>query len=235
MQHYTDTAVLVFTRTAAQEAVHKKYGHHQRFASGVQIAQKLIEHTNDEASASGLPVFTISTDLQRGDTFGERLINAIDDIFKKGYENIIAVGTDAPELSSKHITEVAQLLETHDYVSGPSQDGGIYILGINRKVFDRKQLLSIPWQSTAVNCKLEQYIETTKCLHTQIEVLKDLDTTRELYDWLNNSDSHLSFIITSLLQRLSHISYHTDTCILKNNMPGAATRRGPPAMLHIAA
>lgn len=235
MQQHQNTAVLVFTRTAAEEATHKNYGRCRSFVSGVAVAQQLIQHTVSEAQATGLPVFIVSSAQQRGATFGNRFANAIDDLLCKGYQKVIAVGTDAPELSGRHIKDVALLLEHNDYVSGPSADGGVYIIGISHNIFDKTQLAKIPWHTTAVHDELAEYARRKGCTQAEIEVVCDIDDEYDLLSWISTSDSRLSYKLRALLTEVHYLVLKPDKGVFKTLLYGTYQRRGPPHPVHISA
>ncbi len=81
-----NTAILFFTREANEEALHKSFVHDKR---NKLIATQLIAHTRKTVDKSGLPVF--QTTSQIGNTFGERLSNALTEVYALGFEKVIVV------------------------------------------------------------------------------------------------------------------------------------------------
>ena len=78
---------------------------------------------------------------QKGEDLGARMYNAFQNGFDKGYENIIIIGSDLYDLSSKEIDNAFTELESSDVVIGPAIDGGYYLLGMSKlhaKVFKNK-------------------------------------------------------------------------------------------------
>ena len=68
--------------------------------------------------------------------------------FEDGYDKILVIGTDCPELSIKDLICGYKKLEQADLVLGPAYDGGYYCIGLKAptsKVFD-----SIEWGSDRV-------------------------------------------------------------------------------------
>ncbi|KAA1244113.1 glycosyltransferase [Aquimarina sp. RZ0] len=79
--------------------------------------------------------------LQIGEDLGIRMFSAFDNGFKAGYQNIIIIGSDMYELSQKDIEIAFDTLKTSEYVIGPAEDGGFYLLGmksVNSKIFQNK-------------------------------------------------------------------------------------------------
>jgi len=80
--------------------------------------------------------------LQKGKDLGERMKNAFASGFKNGYSNIIIIGSDMYDMSSEDLMLAFQKLEETDYVIGPAEDGGYYLLGmrkLNSVIFEDKE------------------------------------------------------------------------------------------------
>jgi len=72
---------------------------------------------------------------QRGQNLGERMWNAFEQAFTDGYRRVVVIGTDHPTLPDSRIQEAFDTLDLPDrVVIGPSEDGGYYLLGMNRPV-----------------------------------------------------------------------------------------------------
>lgn len=79
--------------------------------------------------------------LQQGSDLGERMSNAFRNGFEDGFENIIIIGSDIYELATKDLLEGFAALEQNEFVIGPAEDGGYYLLGMkayNETVFKNK-------------------------------------------------------------------------------------------------
>jgi rSAM/selenodomain-associated transferase 1 len=70
--------------------------------------------------------------VQKGKDLGQRMLNAFKLIFENGYEKIVIIGTDAPDLSANHINLAIEKLDSNDVVIGPSNDGGYYLLATKK-------------------------------------------------------------------------------------------------------
>jgi len=69
---------------------------------------------------------------QQGSCLGEKLANAIESCFARGYERLIVIGSDCPDIGGSHFTRAFESLGNHDVVIGPAMDGGYYLLGLKR-------------------------------------------------------------------------------------------------------
>jgi uncharacterized protein len=70
--------------------------------------------------------------VQEGNDLGKRMLNAFEEVKKKGFEKICIIGTDCPAVSSGLLEEAFLALDTRDIVIGPAIDGGYYLLGMKQ-------------------------------------------------------------------------------------------------------
>ncbi|UCH80520.1 MAG: TIGR04282 family arsenosugar biosynthesis glycosyltransferase [Nitrospiraceae bacterium] len=82
--------------------------------------------------------------LSEGD-LGNRMYQAFQDTFKKGYEKISLVGADIPDLTSVIINESYNELTVHDIVFGPAIDGGYYLIGMKKLIAE--VFTDVPWSA----------------------------------------------------------------------------------------
>ncbi len=84
---------------------------------------------------------------QHGIDLGQRIHHAFVDLFHKGYEEILVVGSDCPTISLSTMNQAYEHLNagTYDVVLGPSSDGGYYLIGLKNPI----ELLfkEIPWST----------------------------------------------------------------------------------------
>lgn len=69
---------------------------------------------------------------QQGADLGLRMQHAFEEGFKEGYEQIIIVGSDMHDLNQRELENAFSVLENNDYVLGPAEDGGYYLLGMSQ-------------------------------------------------------------------------------------------------------
>lgn len=80
--------------------------------------------------------------LQIGKDLGERMQNAFKEGFHAGFEKIIVIGSDMYNLAQHDLEEAFAKLDGYDYVVGPAEDGGYYLLGmksLNKALFRDKE------------------------------------------------------------------------------------------------
>jgi len=69
---------------------------------------------------------------QYGADLGLRMHHAFQEGFKEGYQQIIIIGSDLYDVSQDDLENAFNQLENHDFVIGPAEDGGYYLLGMKR-------------------------------------------------------------------------------------------------------
>ena len=87
---------------------------------------------------------------QRGETLGERLVNAAVELLDNEFDSVCLINSDSPTLPSKILRTASSLLSQDGdrVVLGPSQDGGYYLIGLKRphpNLFER-----IAWSTADV-------------------------------------------------------------------------------------
>ena len=116
--------------------------------------------------------------VQVGSNLGERMKNAFKKGFEDGYERVVLIGSDLPDISSKHIESGLEALKEVDAVFGPALDGGYYLIGLSQLkscVFDNK-----PWsESHLLHVTLEELTQNN-IPYKLLEPLNDIDTFEDL-------------------------------------------------------
>jgi glycosyltransferase A (GT-A) superfamily protein (DUF2064 family) len=81
---------------------------------------------------------------QRGRTFGQRLSNAVASLAGLGYQRIVIVGGDCPDLSAADVRDALAGLAGHDAVLGPDHRGGCWLIAIHAR--DAARLRGVRWR-----------------------------------------------------------------------------------------
>ncbi len=114
--------------------------------------------------------------LQKGADLGERMQQAFETAFDRGYKKVLIIGSDLFELTSTLIISALEALETYDISIGPSLDGGYYLLGMKElhpAVFKNKK-----WGANSV---LKNTLRDLKQQNVKLlEALNDIDTFEDL-------------------------------------------------------
>lgn len=113
---------------------------------------------------------------QFGEDLGVRMKNAFKNGFDAGYKKVIIVGSDLYDLSSKIIDSAFQKLESNDFVIGPAEDGGYYLLGMNflqEDIFENKD-----WGTETVRKDTLVNLKDKKVF--LLEMLNDVDVFEDI-------------------------------------------------------
>jgi len=121
---------------------------------------------------------TVPALLQRGEDLGERLNNAVGDIFDQGYSNLVVVGSDMPLLTAEAVLEAFAALADHDLVLGPCADGGYYLIGLKR--WQPFLFKGIAWGTERVLAQTQAKAEASGLSLRLLEEGYDVDTPESL-------------------------------------------------------
>jgi len=116
--------------------------------------------------------------LQGGKDLGEKMSNGFQVLFNERFEKVLLIGSDCPYIT-KEILELAyEKLNNHDFVFGPTFDGGYYLVGM--KQFNPMVFSGIEWSTEDVLKDSIQRVETMSGKYFLLPKLKDID---HLTDW----------------------------------------------------
>ncbi|QMU29940.1 TIGR04282 family arsenosugar biosynthesis glycosyltransferase [Adhaeribacter radiodurans] len=219
------TAVLLFTRTSTEEARAKKFTPSTR--RNKAIIRQLINRTKLLVQQAGLPLIVIDSTKQKGETFGERLQHAIQQVVNAGYEQVICLGNDSPGLTPGLLRLAAAKLQHQDFVFGEAADGGVYLIGLRQPTQFKLNFTTIPWQTAQVFQELCR--QTTLFRVTILEpILADADNTAAILAISNTcTTSRFLIILRSLLQlcKATAVSFTPLLVAARISTPGL---RAPP-------
>ena len=105
---------------------------------------------------------------QRGDGFGERLINAAADLLQVGFESCCLINSDSPTATVEAFREAVAQLQGADnrIVLGPSDDGGYFLIGMRK--LHRRLFQEIDWSTERV---FAQTVEHASEIGLEVHVL----------------------------------------------------------------
>lgn len=151
-----------------------------------QLLSHLVPHdvdaivAYDDDSQSPLPAYLEGASLfyQSGNGLGERMKNAFEVVFKQGYQSVILIGSDIPEVDEHVLKEAFALLEQNDALLSPTVDGGYYGIGFHTQTFCKEAFENIAYSTHDV------YANTlSKMPHLRVAkgvMLRDIDTLEDL-------------------------------------------------------
>jgi len=87
---------------------------------------------------------------QRGESLGDRLFHAAQDLFQRGFDSVCLLGSDSPTLPPSYLGRMVELLSHSNdgVVMGPTLDGGYYAIGLKNPC--RRLFEDIEWSTDRV-------------------------------------------------------------------------------------
>jgi rSAM/selenodomain-associated transferase 1 len=153
----SENLLLVFTRNPALGKVKTRLAKTVGDKKALKIYTFLLERTRDIAAkvAADKAVYysvkirendiwdaTIFQKHQQvGEDLGVRMLHAFKNGFETGYKKVLIIGSDLYDLTAEIIANAFLALDKNDFVIGPAEDGGYYLLGMNsleEKIFKNK-------------------------------------------------------------------------------------------------
>jgi uncharacterized protein len=137
-------------------------------SSGAAEGVAVYTPVGSESAFDGLLHAGFNLVAQRGESFGERLFHATEDLLALGYQSLCLIDSDSPTLPCGFLIDAVRwLAQPGDrMVLGPSDDGGYYLIGLKRahaRLFE-----DITWSTDQV---LRQTIERARELGLEISML----------------------------------------------------------------
>jgi rSAM/selenodomain-associated transferase 1 len=115
------------------------------------------------------------------DSLGARMSQAFAEAFGVGAGRVVIIGTDCPGLSAELLCQAFDQLLGHDLVVGPADDGGYYLLGMNKlhsQLFDNKD-----WSTATVLPDTLADAARLGLRVAQLPTLHDVDSAQDLATW----------------------------------------------------
>lgn len=225
------TILFVFALSAALEADRKPIFGKPKKNTNQQFFSLLNSQTKRVALESGVDVVWMDETQQQGDTFGERYANAFQYLFRQGYENVISIGNDTPDLNASHILKAVEALSQQDLVFGPSKDGGVYLLGYSKNAFNRKSFEHFSWLSPTLSTEIVKFSKQNKLVFSILETLADIDHKRDAlhFAYISSASVIASFILfhTRIVQENNT---HYNLFFYTNLHQHSFLLRGPPSV-----
>lgn len=224
------TAILLFNRSAYEEAEAKEYFSQVKKRKAIQLCQELRKNSLKICKQGGLPIINFNSKLQKGTNFGEKITHAIQATFQEGYENLIVIGIDSPGLNYRHIKRARQILEeTQSTILGPSFDGGVYLIGINAANFNPQQFIELAWQSD----KLQESWAKIQTEIVWLKTLRDIDKASDLWEFTKTIFKTLQqfhLLILLMLQISQKKFLPLKTLVRKQTLSPSFGFRAPPSL-----
>jgi rSAM/selenodomain-associated transferase 1 len=117
---------------------------------------------------------------QDGNNLGERLKNCFIKAFNSGFDKIIAIGSDSPDLPKNIIRNSFKYLDDYDAIIGPCIDGGYYLIGFSKTSFYPSVFNDIPWSTSDVYKRSINILKKRNLRIKSLPIWYDIDTINDL-------------------------------------------------------
>jgi rSAM/selenodomain-associated transferase 1 len=117
---------------------------------------------------------------------GQRLEQSLRGLLQGGSGKVIIMASDVPDLSTDIMNDAVSVLDNHDLVIGPCNDGGYYLIGMKKPHGELFQ--GISWSTDKV---LEQTLAIADKQGLSIFsliTLRDIDTGEDMKEWVQSSE-----------------------------------------------
>ncbi len=112
---------------------------------------------------------------QRGSTFAERLAHAHADL---GPGPVVQIGMDTPQVTTDQLASACALLQRHDAVLGPAEDGGWWLLALRDPNWARV-LRGVPTSTPETGAHTRAALEALGLDVAEAAMLRDVDEVED--------------------------------------------------------
>ena len=128
----------------------------------------------------GLPLLA-----QVGDSLGDRMSNAVQELFRHCDGPVLLAGSDSPDLPISLLEQVLRSLHEKDVATIPCRDGGYVVVGLRRST--TALFAGIPWSTSGVLQATRQACQMLGLSYVETEEWYDLDEIDDLRQLLTRS------------------------------------------------
>ena len=119
--------------------------------------------------------------LQGGGVLGTRMQRQFAAAFRQGYQQVVLIGSDLPELTCSDLTAAFAALKQVPLVLGPAHDGGYWLVGLSQPA--PGLFAGIDWGSDRVLAQTLSSARDLQLPHALIRQQSDLDRPADLERW----------------------------------------------------
>jgi len=195
----TDTLLIIFTKNPTLGRVKTRLAQTLGDEKALSVFKKLLAQAAKTASNWGGDVWVFYADflaekdlwsavanqkfLQKGDGLGERMAHAFE-MGLASYTKVVLIGTDIPSISTQVIDDAFSKLGQHDFVIGPTFDGGYFLIGMSE--YHAYVFQEMEWSTSSVFVQTKNKIRQHNHSLASLEPLTDIDYERDLvgFEWL---------------------------------------------------
>jgi len=187
-------AIIIFVRKPELGKVKTRLAADIGEKAALAVYERLLFHTHEILAPLAADKFVYyheaidENDLWHGNGFrkkiqasgglGEKMNQAFTEVFEIGYERVLIIGSDCPELDHAVLEQAFAELEKKEVVIGPATDGGYYLLGMTKlfsQLFKGKE-----WSTQSVYASTIDDLLTSGISFATLKELNDVDHASDL-------------------------------------------------------
>jgi len=119
--------------------------------------------------------------LQQGETLGDKMAQAFLSSLE-GYRKVIIVGSDCPNVDQNTIKKASEVLNHHDIVIQPAEDGGYVMVGVKR--FQASLFEEVKWGQGKVFEQTLKNIKQNNYSYALLDLSWDVDDIDDYRRWV---------------------------------------------------
>ncbi|MEM1000797.1 MAG: TIGR04282 family arsenosugar biosynthesis glycosyltransferase [Bacteroidota bacterium] len=162
---------------AALKAYHRMLRHTREIVRQIPAHRFLFYSAFIDAEDDWSPA-DFDKGLQVPGDLGKKISEAFQKAFAAGMERVLIVGSDCLDLRIHHLQAAFAALQHHDFVVGPAEDGGYYLLGMRK--FTTTLFRDKAWSTDQV---LPATLADIAGLGSTVELLETLSDVDYEADW----------------------------------------------------
>ncbi|HEY9600446.1 MAG TPA: TIGR04282 family arsenosugar biosynthesis glycosyltransferase [Allocoleopsis sp.] len=109
---------------------------------------------------------------------GNRMASAFEACFAAGMARAVIIGVDCPDLNAQLMLKAFEALDQHDLVLGPAEDGGYYLIGLNRLI--QELFVGVSWGMSVVRQQTVEIAQKLDLAIAFLPLLNDIDRPDDL-------------------------------------------------------
>lgn len=133
-------------------------------------------------------IFTVKNKKfsQRGEDIWFRMYDSMNRVFNMGYDRVVLIGADIPEMSYKHINKSFKALDNADVVITPTEDNGYCLIGSKKPIKEIFEMYDVSKYKTVIENTIALACDAGLTVHIN-EKLLDLDEGEDLEELTNST------------------------------------------------
>lgn len=187
----SDNALIIFAKNPVLGKVKTRLAKTEGDEQALEIYEKLLAFTREQVQQVKATVIVYYSDqiesnddwvevekkVQVSGDLGEKMSEALEAELVN-YKKVCIIGTDCAQLEAEIINRAFSELDDTDFVLGPANDGGYYLLGM--KSFHTELFDDMKWSTSKV---LRETLNRIKSMNKSVSLLPELVDIDTIQDW----------------------------------------------------